>query len=365
MKTYKDVFTEEDSSFTEFTLEFLKNKLSKKEVFLNENLAILTMIQYFLVYCDRLSIENRKWLRDVISNFFSDENYLLRETQELSFDEGFYSDLLFKCYSVFLFSGIRLFLTNGRPIFDVVEKRRLYKKEFNKRIISYSVLFDFFVVHPYQAILETYKEIQNSGGKGVFPLERTLEILVREIILETDIYLKSVIIRGIINILTFNKQVFKIFDIDSQELIGLLFIQLHNQNIKCKQNDEIENTFLEMRRFLGYSLNYSSSEGSIVFNSFLKVAEVFLLIRTKCQMLDRSVIDIDIYDEDFWVRFFKNTIQLTVNQSTIEGNGKHTISILTIEIQFSENILGRMKIYEELYINFKRQLKTIIKTDSN
>ena len=341
MERLRNFLTEEQKEFTNLMMKFIDSRKDIGSMKMNQKLVTIISIKFFLFHCHELGPENVMTLKSLISRFIMEDNPNNSDQMEgLSINFGFYGDLLYKTFGTFLLLDLERFMIHGAPIFEIIRNKEEYSENFPKKMISYTLLLDLLTTHSYKKIIETYERLKRVSQKTVLvPVDRALEALVGDSVVETNSYLRGVVLKGMLQLLQINPLIFEAFSVDRQEVLSLVILQWHNRFLRG--NSEFLLSVLQSLSIF-FIQQFQSSPETVkeVIHAFLIVAEFFFYLKRKKERFDRKKLDIDVYDQDLMLVYFKSLINLTkTNQVAGLGREHYLISEIELDWQIvSENL---------------------------
>ena len=315
MKRLKKTITDEDNEFSELIKEVIIALMGNEEnpPENSRKLIIVAIIHFYFFHCQNINTEVQKHFKTIITKFFS-ENSPPKGTED-TFDYGFFGDLLFKTYALFVSSSLKLFFTHGMPIFEIINKKKEYAKEYPKRLISYSILMDIFVKNNYKSIIEDFQQLKQANVL-VLPIDKALEIIIQDSISEKSIFLRGLLIKGILKILTINPGILKALGVDRQELLALMTLQWHNGNLRGASE-----FMLSTLQNLSFFFVSQSGRSDIILNDlvngFLMLMETFFIIKKKKETFNCNLLKIDIRCKETMNALISSFITLTSSSKNI------------------------------------------------
>lgn len=308
MLSVGDIITEDNLEFSELILERVTAFKMNHKIMENKLMQVVIMYFYILNSVE-IPRETKARLMQIISHLICEEH--TRQNESDLFDYGLYGDLLFKTYGLFISLDIDRFLKYSDPIYSMVAMGKENTKEFPKKVISYALFIDFMLRYPFNQIFYRGSELTRSDTQSkILRVDKVLELLIHDMVCEPNVYLRCLIIKGMVRMLLYSPHFFKGFKIDRLEVTALLILQWHNQNLRHSSFFSL--TTLQTLSFYFVSQASRSPEklNEIGMSFLLLVETVFMIVRSN-EALDSKVIKLPYNSDGFLESLFKTFISLS------------------------------------------------------
>lgn len=251
----------------------------------------------------------------MISTLICEDNS--RRDKNDKFDYGLYGDILFKTYGLFMITDIERFLTFSDPLYSMLQTTRHKASDYPKKVIAYSLFIDFLLKFDYNSVLYKFAEVNRlSTQRNVLQVDRVLEMIIQDSVKEPNIYLRCLLIRGIVKILLHSPELFKGLEINRLEVVALMILQWHNQNLRHSSLFSLS-TLQKLSYFFVSQASRSAKSLQNVGNSFLLLVEAFFMIVKSNECFSPAMVKLSFNTQGFMESLFKTFISLSSSSQNI------------------------------------------------
>jgi hypothetical protein len=321
----RNVITEDNIEYSKLIMEIIDH-FGKEKNNMKNKLMQVVIIKFYILNSEQIPTEIKNILMEIISKLICEENS--NTGKDDTFDYGMYGDCLFKTYGLVINTDIERFLLYSDPLYSMIISNKSNNKEFPKKVISYSLFIDFMVKFPYNVILYKFLELRRSSSQSsTLRVDKVLEMLVNDLINEPNIYLRCLIVKGMIKILLYAPELFKGLEIDKSEVIALLILQWHNQNLRHSSSFSLA-TLQTLSFYFVSQAGQSSHKLNGIGMSFLLLIETFFMIVRNNEAFNSKIVNLPFNTQDFMESLFKTFISLSSTTQNISISKSNSSSIV-------------------------------------
>lgn len=313
VKLLQTFLTNEEFRFNDAMLSIIKRKmkLSKTK---NDQLVISLLTCYFMEIANVFTENHIEGVQECLSKLFY-------KNGKEGIDKGnkklynFIELVLLKTMGVVKSYNPERMFRLGDLYVSILIGKDGFESSLEHKIISAAILIDFLLKFPVSELQLVRDKLVKQHIDSLVEIETVLDVLKRMLLEEKNLIFKSLLIKGFCKLFVSNREVFKFFKCEIRELIAIMIVYWHDDNLKVSGQFQTELVqFLSLFFITG---NFSGPKDcSTIIESLVVLLELVFNMRETGACFDSSAVNFDLTNfQEKLTEVVRNFINLTLKKT--------------------------------------------------